>query len=82
MTRNLFRMAGFTIKGTLAGFSLGLGGAVFGTLIGSSFQSIWESGMPLAMGAMGAVIFSILAGIGLHNPGAVEYQDHHVHNGK
>ncbi len=69
MTRDLFSMAGFTIKGALVGFSLGLGGAVFGALIGSPFQSIWASGMPVAMGAMGAVIFSILAGIGLHKSG-------------
>jgi hypothetical protein len=67
MTHGILKVATFALKGALLGFVLGLGGAVFGTIAGNSFESIWASGMPLAMAFLGAITFSILASVGMHN---------------
>jgi len=70
MTHGILKVATFTLfvfKGALLGFVLGLGGAVFGTIVGNSFESIWASGMPLGMAFLGAMTFSILWSIGMHN---------------
>ena len=74
MTHGIFSVVAFAVKGGLLGFALGLAGAVFGTIIGSSFETIWASGMPVAMAAMGAVIFAILSSIGMHNSESNRYQ--------
>jgi hypothetical protein len=49
------------------GFVLGLAGTVFGIIVGSSFESIWASGMPFGMAFLGAMTFGILSSIGMHN---------------
>ena len=67
MTHGIMRIAVFALKGALLGFVLGLGGAVFGTIVGNSFGSIWASGMPLGMAFLGAITFTILSGVGMHN---------------
>lgn len=67
MTRGILKFATFVLKGALLGFVLGLGGAVFGVIVGNSFETIWASGMPLAMAFLGAVTFTILSGVGMHN---------------
>lgn len=82
MAHGIFRAVTFAAKGGILGLALGLGGAVFGTIIGSSFQSIWASGMPMAMAAMGVVIFGILSSIGMHNDDSGNYQKTHLNTGK
>ena len=67
MSHGILKIAVFALKGALLGFVLGLGGAVFGTIVGNSFESIWASGMPLGMAFLGAVTFTILSGVGMHN---------------
>ena len=66
MTHGIMKIAVFALKGALLGFILGLCGAVFGTIVGNSFESIWASGMPLAMAFLGAITFTILSGVGMH----------------
>ena len=66
MTHVILKITTFALKGALLGFVLGLGGAVFGTIVGHSFETIWASGMPLAMAFLGAMTFSILSGVGMH----------------
>ena len=76
MTHNIINAAFFILKGATLGFALGITGAVFGTIIGnSSFSTIWASGMPLGMAFLGAMIFSILATIGMHQ--GVSNKPHH-----
>ena len=67
MSQGFLKGAAFAAKGAVLGFALGIAGAVFGTIIGSSFASIWASGMPIGMGVLGAMIFGILATMGMHN---------------
>jgi hypothetical protein len=75
MTHTIVKAAFFIMKGAALGFALGIAGAVFGTIIGSSFSTIWTSGMPLAMAFLGAMIFSILATIGMHQ--GIQENFHH-----
>jgi hypothetical protein len=67
MTRGILKVATFALKGALLGFVLGLAGTVFGIIVGSSFESIWASGMPFGMAFLGAMTFGILSSIGMHN---------------
>ena len=75
MTQSIVKAAFFVLKGAALGFALGIAGAVFGTIIGSSFSSIWASGMPLGMAFLGAMIFSLLATIGMHQ--GIQANFHH-----
>jgi len=75
MSHGFLKGIAFTAKGAVLGFALGISGAVFGTIIGSSFTSIWASGMPLGMAVLGAMIFGILSTIGMHNGFSDEYHE-------
>jgi len=74
MKQGILKVATFALKGALLGFVLGLCGAVFGTIVGNSFGSIWASGMPLGMAFLGAITFSILSSVGMHNGFRDKYQ--------
>ncbi len=63
----ILKIAAFAVKGAVLGFILGIAGAVFGTIVGHSFETIWASGMPLGMAFLGAMTFTMLACIGMHN---------------
>jgi hypothetical protein len=75
MTRGILKVTTFTLKGALLGFVLGLAGTVFGTIVGSSFESMWASGMPMGMAFLGAMTFTILSCLGMHNGFREEYQE-------
>jgi uncharacterized membrane protein len=75
MTHTILKATSFILKGAALGFALGIAGAVFGTIVGSSFSTIWASGMPLGMAFLGAMIFSILATIGMHQ--GIQENFHH-----
>ena len=75
MSHGFLKGIAFAAKGAVLGFALGISGAVFGSIIGSSFEGIWASGMPLGMAVLGAMIFGILATIGMHNSFNHDYHE-------
>lgn len=65
--RGFLKVVTFALKGAALGFVLGIAAAVFGTIIGSPFETILASGMPLGMAFLGALVFTLLAAIGMHD---------------
>lgn len=79
--RGILKAVNFVFKGAALGFVLGVAGAVFGTIVGSSFETIWASGMPLGMAFLGAMIFTILASMGMHNGFHDSYREKSLYHG-